>query len=194
MNWECAPAVRVLTAWHCGQASMVTDLAQPIRTDLWETVTVWLMQTNSLMSQCLNSDDHGVIIKLDVRSVFICLAFWLGMTAPRHVPTPEECGCRQVQLRVCVPASQKDVWILMISVWSSWTSAQCLFVFTLKGGRGISDVSPLSGILGLSVWSHFSLYMSPLLFFCLVLLLFYAFAFGPFSWPLFSLNLHFPKR
>ena len=39
-----------------------------------------------------------------------------------------------------------------------------------EGRPGISGVSPLSGISGLSVWSHFS--TSPLLFFCLILLLF----------------------
>ena len=40
---------------------------------------------------------------------------------------------------------------------------------TPKGGQGMSDVSPLSGISGLSFDSPF---LSPLLFFCLVLLLF----------------------
>ena len=49
-----------------------------------------------------------------------------------------------------------------------------------KRGRGISDVSPLSGISGLSVWSRFSI--SPLLFCCLVLSLFLSYPFGPFPW------------
>ena len=50
-----------------------------------------------------------------------------------------------------------------------------------KGGREISDVSPLSRISGLPVWSHFAI--SPLLFFSLVLLSLFLFtfsAFGPF--------------
>ena len=51
-----------------------------------------------------------------------------------------------------------------------------------KGGRGISDVSPLSGISGLPVWSHFSI--CPLLFFCLILSLFMSY--------LFLLLAHFP--
>ena len=38
----------------------------------------------------------------------------------------------------------------------------CVYVFVsrkrpLKGGQRISDVSPLSGISGLQVWSHFSI-------------------------------------
>ena len=45
-----------------------------------------------------------------------------------------------------------------------------------KGGRFFFDVSHLSGISGLSVWSHFSI-LSPLLFFCLVLPLFLSYLF-----------------
>ena len=51
-----------------------------------------------------------------------------------------------------------------------------------EGRPGIYDVSPLSGISGLSVWSHFSI--SPLLFFCLV-------SFSVLSYP-FLLLAHSP--
>ena len=55
---------------------------------------------------------------------------------------------------------------------------------------GIYVVSPLSGISGLSVWSHhFSM-------FCLVLSIFLSYPFlffGPFSWPLFPQTSIFPK-
>ena len=75
--------------------------------------------------------------------------------------------------------------------------------------RGISDVPPpplpvwnlravsliplfcLSGISGLSVWTHFSI--SPLLFFCLVLLLVLSYPCLLLAWSLLSLNLHFSK-
>ena len=57
-----------------------------------------------------------------------------------------------------------------------------------KGGRGISDVSPLSRVSGLSVWSNFSI--PPLLFFCLVLLLFLS---DPFLLLGHSPDFFFPK-
>ena len=57
-----------------------------------------------------------------------------------------------------------------------------------KGGRGISDVSPLSGISRLPVRWHFS--VSPLLFFSLVLSLFLTY---PLLLLAHSPNLFFPK-
>ena len=59
--------------------------------------------------------------------------------------------------------------------------------WTPEGRPGMSDVSPLSGISGLSFDSTL---LSPLLFFCLVLLLFSCYPFlpaGPFFWT-FSRN------
>ena len=58
----------------------------------------------------------------------------------------------------------------------------------VKGGRRISDVSPLSAISGLPVWSHLSI--SPL-FFCLVLSLFLSLY--PFLLLAYSPDLFFPK-
>ena len=56
---------------------------------------------------------------------------------------------------------------------------------------GDSDFSPLSGTSGLSVWSHFSIYISSLVLLpsLVALSVLSVSAFGLFSWPLFS----FPK-
>ena len=72
------------------------------------------------------------------------------------------------------------MFVLVIGLLPAYLS---IYLSSPKGGRGVFDVSPLSGISGLSVWSHF--YISPLLFFCLVLLLLSFTAFGPFSWSRF---------
>ena len=68
----------------------------------------------------------------------------------------------------------------------------CTLTHTHPEGRpGGSDVSPLSGISRLPVWSHFSI--SPLVLSIPATHSVLSFsAFGPFS-GLFSLNLHFPK-
>ena len=58
----------------------------------------------------------------------------------------------------------------------------CLSMSSPEGKLGMSDVSPLSGISGLSFDSTL---LSPLLFFCLVLLPFLSYRFlpaGPFFW------------
>ena len=68
-------------------------------------------------------------------------------------------------------------------------------IFNLRAQREAGNFLclPLSGISGISVWSHCS--VSPLLFFCIVLLLFlsYPFCFWPILLTSFSLKLHFPK-
>ena len=60
---------------------------------------------------------------------------------------------------------------------------ECVDIYALRslgthpeGRPGIPNVSPVSGISGLSLWFHFSI-ISPLLFFCLVLLLFLSYPF-----------------
>ena len=58
----------------------------------------------------------------------------------------------------------------------------------LKGGRGFLMSPPLSGISGRSIWSYFSI--SPLLLFCLVLLLFLSY---PFLLLAYSPDFFFPK-
>ena len=90
-----------------------------------------------------------------------------------------------------------------LTFWFLWHSASSLhFLFVVASLSAtpppphwpkMYDVSPLSGISWLSIWSHFSL--SPLLFFCLVLLLFvsYPFLLLAHSPDSFCLNLHFSK-
>ena len=74
--------------------------------------------------------------------------------------------------------------------------ARLHFLFPPKGGCGFLMSPPCLESQGLSVWSHLSIIISSfvLLLSPVAFSVFLSFSgFGPFSWHLFSLNLHFPK-
>ena len=89
----------------------------------------------------------------------IVIAFWLGVLF-NIIRTAAEHRLAQVQVRVGSPFFS----FFFQALWSMDTVLHASF----KGRPGMSDVSPLSGISGLSF--DFTL-LSPLLFFCLILLL-----------------------
>ena len=85
----------------------------------------------------------------------------------------------------CLPTTPHVCYKLCMLTWSILCWFQCLFVWCCLipcNKLGMSDVSPLSGISGLSFDSTL---LSPLLFFCLVLLLSLSYLLlpaGPFFW------------
>ncbi len=108
-------------------------------------------------------------------------AGWLDFVRER-VPDRRWCIKKRPLKGECVN------WVKRVSDWTfgMWTNCTYLFVFMLstspEGRPGMSDVSPLSGISGLSFDSTL---LSPLLFFCLVLLPFLSYCFLP-AGPFFS--------
>ena len=74
------------------------------------------------------------------------------------------------------------MWLIGFSIPVNYLTridgAGFLLHVTPEGRQGMSDVSPMSGISGLSFDST-SILLSPLLFFCLVQLLFLSYRFMP---------------
>ena len=87
---------------------------------------------------------------------------------------------------------QNNHWLMTLPLPGHFPVQWFLFLFFPPDGRlGMFDVSPLCGISGLSFDTTL---LSPLLFFCLVLLLFLSYLFlsaGPFFWIFFQKVLQY---
>ena len=119
-----------------------------------------------------------IIIIIVIIIIIITILLLMGLhrhsqcNSPRWLPWENHSGVVFALREKCFSHDQKT--LLSCRKHSAFThqkhsmqSMQKLPRTETKGGRGISDVCPLSGISGLSVWSHFSIYiyLSPLLFF-----------------------------
>ena len=110
--------------------------------------------------------------------------------------------------KVCCLRDYQKYWTVLcirylrlsLGLYLELSQTIVIFFFFLSNAHrreaGVSDVFPLSGISLRAVSLIPLVYISPLLFFCLVLLLFLSYPFFCF-WPIpmtsFPLNLHFPK-
>ena len=118
---------------------------------------------NDPRGQGIDEDD-------DDNDVCVCVCVWFCACV---------CACMCVSVCVCVYVCVcVCVNLKKTTTLSSWLVGEIIvFILNIPEGRpGMSDVSPLSGISGLSFDSTL---LSPLLFFCLVLLLFLSYRFLP---------------
>ena len=168
---EC---ILLLLIFHqCGKVHAVTVV------HLWNSIYVWGLLIVSLW---YNTHFHCCFCVV-LCTLLTVVSVWYNV--------PCNCCFCVVQCTLATVASvwyNVHLWLLflcgtMYTCNCCFCVAQCTLVTVAPEGRpGMSDVSPLYGISGLSFYSTL---LSPLLIFCLVLLPFPSYLFlpaGPFFW------------
>ena len=142
---------------------------------VWTMHAVFVQKEEGWTSYYLNFLFVGVMYYKYKQLLFIWGFFFLSELSGRKYFPLLQFSSVESERTLSLPAAHFCIhYYSFFGLTFSW-------VYTM-GGRGISDVSPLSGMSELSVWSHFSISPLVLLPSPVALSVLSFSAFGPFSW------------